>query len=186
MSQFGGLACQASVPPTGTGCSRVGCGETATVRLVLRHGDPAYDYCDLDWPRVTETLRARGLDVTDTTGNIWTVRAEFGHWEIWQSTSSGIYYALTSFGGVGVSVHAFLWAGCARACWPPEQARASAVNAHDTSEAPATGPMEPPPHPVAGVAQHEQDSHGAVAWPRRVPTAPGAVGALTGHTEHAT
>jgi len=147
-----------------------------TVRLVLRHGDPAYDYCDLDWPRVTETLRARGLDVTDTTGNIWTVRAEFGHWEIWQSGSSGIYYALTSFGGVGVSVHAFLVGRLRAGMLAAEQARASAVNAQDTSEAPATGPMEPPPHPVAGVAQHEQDCHGAVAWPRRVPTTPGAVG----------
>src|SRR6266852_1150530 len=56
MNQLGGLACQASVSPAGAACSRVGCGETATVRLVLRHGDPPYDYCDLDWPRVTETL----------------------------------------------------------------------------------------------------------------------------------
>jgi hypothetical protein len=133
MGRSGGLACQASVPPAGAGCSRVGCGEAVTVRLILRHDDPAYDYCDLDWPRVTETLRARGLDVTDTTGNIWTVRAEFPHWEIWQSGSSGIYYALTTFGGVGVSVHAFL-AGTLRAgMLAAGQARANGANAEELS-----------------------------------------------------
>ena len=184
MNQLGGLACQASVSPADAECSRVGCGQTVTVRLVLRHGDSAYDYCDLDWPHVTKTLRARGLEVTDTTGNIWTVRAEFPHWEIWQSGSSGIYYALTSFGGVGVSVHAFLVGTLRAGMLAAEQARASEVKADEASEALATGLMEPQPHPVAGVVHHEQDSHGAVAWPRRVP--PGAVERSAGHTGHTT
>jgi hypothetical protein len=100
--------------------------------LMLRHGDQAYDYCDLDWPHAAETLRARGLDVTDTTGNMWTVRAEFPHWEIWQSRSSSIYYALTSFGGVGVSVHAFLVGTLRAGMLAAEQARASAVNAQES------------------------------------------------------
>jgi len=115
----------------------VGCGETATVRLMLRHGDPAYDYCDLDWPRVTETLRARGLDVTDTTGNIWTIRAESAGWEIWQSTSSGIYYALTSFGGAGVSVHAFLVGTLRAAMLAAEQNRPTSTQG--SPQNPTTG-----------------------------------------------
>ena len=125
------------MPPAGAGCSRVGCGETATVRLMLRHGDPAYDYCDLDWPRVTETLRARGLDVTDTTGNIWTIRAESAGWEIWQSTSSGIYYALTSFGGAGVSVHAFLVGTLRAAMLAAEQNRPTSTQG--SPQTPTTG-----------------------------------------------
>jgi hypothetical protein len=115
----------------------VGCGENATVRLVLRSGDAPYDYCDLDWPRVTETLRARGLDVADTTGNIWTVRAEFSNWEIWQAASSGIYYALTSSGGVGVSVHAFLAGTLRAAMLAAGQRRASEANAQECTFSPA-------------------------------------------------
>jgi hypothetical protein len=124
MNQLGRLACQASVSPAGAACSRVGCGEAATVRLMLRHGDPAYHYCDLDWPRVTETLRARGLDVTDTTGDIWTIHAEFSDWKIWRSTNSGAYYALTSFDGVGASVRAFLVGTLRAGMLAAEQARA--------------------------------------------------------------
>jgi hypothetical protein len=152
MNQLGVLACQASVSPAAAACSRVSCGEATTVRLMLRHGDPAYDYCDLDWPGVTETLQARGLDVTDTTGDIWTIHAEFSNWEIWRSTSSGAYYALTSFGGVGVSVHAFLVGTLRAGMLAAEQARGSGVNAQDRSATPTTGRMEPQPHPVAGLA----------------------------------
>ncbi len=141
---FAGLVCQASIAPPGVQCAYGTCQATATVRLMLRHGHPPYDYCEVDWPRVTDTLRTRGQTVTDTTGDMWTVRAEFANWEIWQSKSSGVYYALTSFGGRGVSVHAYL-AGTLRAGMrAAEQNRTSA-------ETPATGPMTPQPHAVAGV-----------------------------------
>jgi len=103
-----GPVCEASIAPGGAKCAYGHCQATADVRLVLRQGDPPFDYCEVHWPHVTDALRARGQTVTDTTGTIWTIRAEFQNWDIWHVKVSGVYYALTTFGGEGVSVHAYL------------------------------------------------------------------------------
>ena len=103
-----GLVCQASIAPQGATCAYSRCTAPADVRLVLREDGPAYDYCEVDWPHVTHSLGTRGQTVTDTTGGIWTIRAEFPQWDVWHVKVSGVYYALTSFGGEGVSVHAYL------------------------------------------------------------------------------
>ena len=103
-----GLVCQASIPPQGATCAYGRCEAPADVRLVLRHGDAPYDYCEIDWPHITHSLGTRGQSVTDTTGDIWAIRAELPRWDIWHVKVSGVYYALTTFGGEGVSVHGYL------------------------------------------------------------------------------
>src|SRR5260370_26521629 len=136
-----GLVCQASIAPDGATCAYGHCQAPADVRIVLRHGDPPYDYCEVDWPRVTAALRARGQEAQDTSGIIWTLRAEFPRWDIWHVQVSGVYYALTTFAGDGVSVHAYL-VGTLRA-------RMSAAQ-DSKANAPAPGPRTPQSLPAAG------------------------------------
>jgi len=124
MSSHAGLVCQASMAPEGAECAYGHCRAPAEVRLVLRDGDQGHDYCEIDWPRVTHALKARGQTPTDTTGDIWTIRAEFPNWDVWHVQVSGVYYALTSFGGEGVSVHAYLVGALRAGMLAAERARA--------------------------------------------------------------
>ncbi len=119
-----GLVCQASIAPQGARCVYGRCTDPASVRLVLREGHPPYDYCEVDWPHVTHSLATRGQTVTDTTGDIWTIRAEFPRWDIWHVRVSGVYYALTTFAGEGVSVHAYLIGALRERMLAAEQSRA--------------------------------------------------------------
>src|SRR5260370_38951250 len=136
-----GLVCEASIAPPGATCAYGHCQATADVRLVLREGHPAYDYCEIDWPRVSRALGTRAQEVQDTTGIIWTLRAEFPNWDIWHVKVSGVYYALTTFHGEGVSVHAYL-VGTLRA----RMLAAQESRANDS----AAGPGTPKSLPVAG------------------------------------
>jgi hypothetical protein len=102
-----GLTCQASVPPPGATCACPYCCSTAAVRLVTHHGAEPADYCELDWPLVSESIAALGQAVVDVTGDLWTVCAEFPNWDVFQS-STGRFYASTSLDGQGTTVDAYL------------------------------------------------------------------------------
>jgi hypothetical protein len=77
------------------------------VRLVTHHGAEPADYCELDWPLISESVVALGRAIVDVTGDPWTVRAEFPNWDVFQS-SSGRFYASTSLNGQGTTVDAYL------------------------------------------------------------------------------
>jgi hypothetical protein len=95
------------MPPPGATCCL--CGTVAAVRLVTRHGDDPTDYCDLlHWPPVAAGIRARGLDLVDTTGDLAAVKAEFGTWDIWRSSSGRLYASTVLGNGQGTTVDAFL------------------------------------------------------------------------------
>jgi hypothetical protein len=102
-----GLTCQVSFAPPGATCAFPYCFSTAVVRLVTHHGAEPNDYCELDWPLISESIAAHGQAIVDVTGDLWTARAEFPNWDIFQSCT-GRFYASTSLGGQGATVDAYL------------------------------------------------------------------------------
>jgi len=107
MSEHHRIACQVSIPPQGAECSHECCATPAVVRLVTHHGADPTDWCDLDWRRVRATILARGHTIVDTTGDVWSLRAEFPNWHIWESCT-GLFYATANFDGQGTTVHSYL------------------------------------------------------------------------------
>ncbi len=101
------IACQASIPPEGAECSHDYCASTAVVRLVTHRGAGPADFCDLEWRRVRATIMARGHTITDITGDVWTLRAEFPHWHVWECVT-GLFYATANFDSQGTTVYAYL------------------------------------------------------------------------------
>jgi hypothetical protein len=121
MTTSPGLEYQAALPPEGATCDGDRCRSVALVRLIVPrpkiagddHAGPlaVWEMCDLHWPSLRWACENSGHPVTDTTGSLRGVAAEFPTWNVWCS-DGGRLYAATYTGGPdgphGITVDAWL------------------------------------------------------------------------------
>lgn len=90
-------------PPSGSRCGTAWCAQAATVRVVSlgatvsRAGDgdpPAEERCGLCWDVMRGRLTRAGHTITDTTGSVERLRAEFSGFRVFRSDEGVIYAAV--------------------------------------------------------------------------------------------
>jgi hypothetical protein len=99
-------------PPVGSRCGTTWCAQAATVRVVspgatvsrAADGDPpAEEKCGLCWDVMRGRLTRVGHTITDTTGSVERLRAEFSRFRMLRS-DEGVLYAAVD----GRTYHAYL------------------------------------------------------------------------------
>jgi len=111
---------QATMPPDDTTCGMRSCSARATVRTVIppsrfeadgvdHSQDPStFDTCVCHWPIMRAAVLGNGHEITDTTGDIEALKADYPTWSVFRSDSGRLYAAACRGTGLGITLDAWL------------------------------------------------------------------------------